>query len=859
MKRSRKLMISILACILAVSFAVGCNDVGKGPDDIIHVPPTVNPDDGSESGANDDPLSHTHNYGDQWMADDTYHWKECSCGSIDTREKHVLYENGEEGSGASRTCAVCGALMEVKQNMDVETSYYWGTSLVFEDETVLTRYSLNGYGMPIEACHYAVVDYGDAYAYSQFFPVAREYYNYTFSGALESVEVYCDRDAYSLGLFDAFGYSELYMAFEMIRDGSGRLAGAKIYLDGEDVSDRCLIFGYGDDGRVNSAELYVNDENNSLMGIVGIKDGRISSIAYGEKTVEMSYDENGDLATMSGTLTVTYEYDGTMPVGITSGVGEYADSLKYSYNGEGRLAESTLTVGGEVIRSVYTYSGEKLATMTVYDKINGREAERWSLSYVYSPEGALQRADKKEFLTEFLWWETRTTVDFYEAGGDHLALTAWVTTNDRSVPFEKESYFMDYDNEGYLIGKEVYRYVHSEDTRCYVLEYSEETRYTPGITGRLTEELYQTVSYGDDGKPEEKYKKERTVEYTNKAVTERISVSRCGANDHDYYTEATVTRQYEGGKLSYLERHEGDALIYTAHYQYNDRFNWYEVSSETVYNDDNMYDDGTGSSSTYSYDADGVLIKVVRRDRRHDVIEEKRYTAAGEGYYLSYYMAALPDDTSTAVEYNPDGSEKSVKHFDRWGKEMAASDFGLIYDEAGELVGKKTYDKGVLDTEVVFSRDDYGFLYISESIEYSANDPESRTVTILDMYGRHVKRYDYRNGRLISETELGEGADGPSCSIKSIFYNGDGSYTVTVNDPNCIDVFQYKYDAGGRLYEELHRVIGRRDGQFRNDIVRSTVYNEDGGRSVTDYDENGEKAVTRNYGKDGTLIDTVQH
>lgn len=279
-----------------------------------------------------------------------------------------------------------------------------------------------------------------------------------------------------------------------------------------------------------------------------------------------------------------------------------------------------------------------------------------------------------------------------------------------------------------------------------------------------------------------------------------------------------VTYEDGGGYLSLCNEH-GDC-VYAAYYAADG-----SVEHEERYE--------------YTYDADGSMLAETYYDGETLSAEyEYAQSSSGEIYFAK------------ATNYNEDGS-RSTGEYDEAGNMLyyanIAADGSVwdaaeyTYNDSGSWMGIKEYVNGTLAAEREYSLDAdgntlplreitynedgswYGIeydLYGNEVIEIE-NDADGNVVMDrrfehdYDAEGNKTLTKTYENGILIEEVEFLFGSDDEgswSMSGKTTIYHEDGSKTVSDTDLEATWHTEITYDAAGNVVEELRYEYDQDEG-----------------------------------------------
>ena len=307
----------------------------------------------------------------------------------------------------------------------------------------------------------------------------------------------------------------------------------------------------------------------------------------------------------------------------------------------------------------------------------------------------------------------------------------------------------------------------------------------------------------------------------------------------------------------------------------------------------------------YTYDADGNKLSCKSfSGETLNYEEEYALNASGESY-LFKETTCWEDGTSSVNEYDEDGNTLRSTSYDAEGN----PDYSYEYEYSPEAgwMREKAYEGDRLTSEQEFLMDEEGnqitirYVYYNEDGSFSVSEYDERGKETLEAYydaegkleseahyeneydaeGNLILRRTYEGDRLTEEMEFLFGADENgswSMSGKTTTYYEDGSKHVEDNDPEGAWATEITYDADGNVVEELRYEYeedengefvgskGYRDGRLFQEVqtiqgadgeTTGTIwidYHEDGGRTVTEYDETFELVKETIYDAAGNVV-----
>ena len=294
------------------------------------------------------------------------------------------------------------------------------------------------------------------------------------------------------------------------------------------------------------------------------------------------------------------------------------------------------------------------------------------------------------------------------------------------------------------------------------------------------------------------------------------------------------------------------------------------ISSEQVYE---IEYDADGNRASEKYYESGVLQG------------ETLYAPCEDGVYAVKYISYQEDGAKDINEYNESGDLISFVSYDADESKLCECLYEYAVSAHGASYEAKNYDYDY-QSEV---------LYISEYNEYG--DQISRAVCDLDGNEKSMDRFEYEyneNGdKMWLKQYTNDVLVHEILAYKVVFteeyimrfpetvidYNEDGTKLVTVNGDNGEIAHEACYNADGTVEYELFYTYetddegnwksikvndGERlitDTEYSLDadgmsyVAKVTEYNEDGSKTVCEYDENEELVKETRYNADGSVAE----
>ena len=306
----------------------------------------------------------------------------------------------------------------------------------------------------------------------------------------------------------------------------------------------------------------------------------------------------------------------------------------------------------------------------------------------------------------------------------------------------------------------------------------------------------------------------------------------------------------------------------------------------------------------YTYDADGNVQSETYYDGETLSAQYEYARSASGEIYLAKDTNYYEDGSKSVGEYDEHGNTLYYANMDAEGNVWDAAEY--TYNDAGDWAGVKEYVDGALAAEREYSIDAEGNMQLLKEISYNEDGSwigaeydlyENQVIEIhsnangnVELDRRFEHTYDedgnktltktYDNGVLVEEVEFWVGSDEDgtwSMSGKTTTYHEDGSKTVSDGDLEATWSSETTYDAAGNVVEELRyeytqdengeatSTKGYKNGKLFVETQAITTeegepgilwidYEEDGSKTVTEFDENFELVKETVYDAAGNVI-----
>ena len=233
-------------------------------------------------------------------------------------------------------------------------------------------------------------------------------------------------------------------------------------------------------------------------------------------------------------------------------------------------------------------------------------------------------------------------------------------------------------------------------------------------------------------------------------------------------------------------------------------------------------------------------------------------------------------DFVTVYNYDSYGALIRQSEYDADGKLQYECKSEIEYDENGNLLSDRFYVNGILESESEYALSRDGE---SRTVKYTVYyEDGSKTLHLYDEEGNLSETFMYEaDGNLFAKTDYESkyDADGFPFIAKETTVFADGTSGVQEYNEHMDYVFIGEYDENGTAlledsyeytYDEEGRKMGTKEYSFGvlirevvNGLVveddgwwtyqaKETVYNEDGTKTVYEYNENDELIKTTTYG-----------
>ncbi|WP_418057694.1 DUF6531 domain-containing protein [Pimelobacter simplex] len=513
----------------------------------------------------------------------------------------------------------------------------------------------------------------------------------------------------------------------------GRNVTAKLEQDanGYTVVARGLVrFGFDNAGLLWS----IRDRNGEGVQITRDTEGRVSRIANGARTLDLTYNAGGRLTTVTlpDARTVQYGYSGGL---LTSVTDTWGKTTTYGYDAEGRLEWEKDPRGKRVV---------KLA----YDAVTGRVTDQW---------------DALDNRSQFVWDPMRQTSTVIDPRGGR-----WVDEYDEGVLSRRidplgRVWSYDYDDKLQLIA--------ARDTRGRV------THMTYNAAGDMT------TSTGANGRVETTYnsRHDPATALNAKGVTSTFAYDATGNLTGTTRTAAgmpTLTETFTVNGRG-LVTSETDARGNTTTFEYNASGDLLKTTSPD------------GRTTTHTYDSVGRLTSttspagnVAGASASVKAANTTTYTYNGNDQVATVHHPSV--GTTTTVH---DDAARTTSVTDPRSRTTS-----FTYDDAGRVLTEQGPDPSVPAS--VSTYDSVGNLATvtdpaGRTITY-VYDLAAQITSATGPSGTFVYTYE-RGGKLASARR----SDGGASATTNFSYDKRGLITlVNYGDPGTPDV-SYTYDRHG--------------------------------------------------------------
>ena len=521
---------------------------------------------------------------------------------------------------------------------------------------------------------------------------------------------------------------------------------------------------------------------------------------------------------------------------------EHENRISYTtYTKNGKITgttrfENTYSGSGALIKTK-TYYFDKLDSENVYVELPNKETRRVT-SIQYSDYG-----DRREI--QYNEEDLKSSVKYYDEYENLYLEIKYEYTYDADgvLTLTKE-----YDGD--FLSLEI---VHSRTTYKYANDDTYESKQTSYFSDgtksvAIFNENHDTVS---------------RTEYTANGEVRYNNEYEYAFDDYGNYLSVKV---YTNGILSREEKHS--VTTGTDKYTYMSKYIEYrDDGSKRV----TLYDEHGNITSSTDYDKEGkeqqTIIYTFVRDDSGNLLSRKKHVNGKlvEEYEYSYYAN---DQTETYIskttEYNEDSTKTvstfdenyntlSIEEYDENGELTSKSTYEYVYDKSGEVVLKKYFEDSELceETEYAYVSGNSGRTYEYKTTRYYGDSTKS--VCIYDKNGNLLSEEEYdQNGLLVSSRTYEHVYDNNGNLLFQKQYE-NGKLTETSE-------YAYKTDGSGYTYcfkrtsygEGLSKQITTYTEDGKTDSL--VIYEEDGGKVVFVFSEDGDVVSETRYDKNGNVI-----
>ena len=307
--------------------------------------------------------------------------------------------------------------------------------------------------------------------------------------------------------------------------------------------------------------------------------------------------------------------------------------------------------------------------------------------------------------------------------------------------------------------------------------------------------------------------------------------------DGSLIEKTEVIYDKQGRETSRTRRDGDDFLLFESASTYDDTGS---RTSKGLYNN--------GNRVVSNYNEDGKITDSITTgpDGKQESRSTYQYDASGKNTVYTSYDAS--DKLSYQTEYHYDGDLR------------IGATSRSIYEDT-EYTYNYEYIFGPRNTKMgEHCRGDYNskYEYVQDMLDnwqplsFTLHEDNSIYINHTDWNQRHLytEQFD-ESGNLIYYSEDLYDESGEEAGSKSIFYEANGEYDITVFDKDFNIVYSEYYDANGVLTEKSENqydASGEKTGSI------STQYNSDGSYTISERNAQYYPLVTRFYDDIGTLL-----
>ena len=273
-------------------------------------------------------------------------------------------------------------------------------------------------------------------------------------------------------------------------------------------------------------------------------------------------------------------------------------------------------------------------------------------------------------------------------------------------------------------------------------------------------------------------------------------------------------------------------------------------------------------------------------------------------------IVTYEDGTKMLAAYNEYGDNTQFVFYAADGSVESEERYEHEYDADGNKVRETTYIDGVLSSELKYDKTAAGEVYMTEDVCYFEDG--TQCVNVYDEAGNLVRFVSYASDgsvefdylyeynadgswmsekvyygeTLTSEREYSVDADGCQNTLKEITYNEDGSWVgieYDLYENEVIEIhsdaegnveldrrYEHTYDADGNktltktydngvLTEEVEYFVGSDEYGSWSMSGKTTVYHEDGSKTVSDQDLEATWSSEITYDASGNVVEELRY
>lgn len=513
-------------------------------------------------------------------------------------------------------------------------------------------------------------------------------------------------------------------------------------------------------------------------------------------------------------VTTSYTYDevGNM-TSVTDGNGNVT---KYSYDEFGRVVKTTNALGN-CAYTTYDVSGNVLTStdyagnVTTYtydnlDRLTGKTNNDGTVNYTYTVDGKISTVTDSNGVTMFTYdnMDGLTRVDYPDGNYVAYSYDNACRLTKVTTPFGSTSYEYDLlDRLTRVVDRNGYATAYEYDKNGNRTRVTYANGYTTTYDYDLLNRLIRQETVDNDGETVVQYvytlgaagerkavsELDRTVEYTYDNLYRLISETITEGEKITVYTYA-----YDNVSNRILKTVDGAETVYTYN-ALNQLISDSDTSYEYDLNGNLIRVIGTGNSALYEYNCENKLVKATVQSGNNVIVETYTYDYSGNRTSKTTntngsveYVKYLNDNsnlTNVLAEIDETGTVKCIYTLgaDLISQECDGKVSVYIYDGHGSVVGLAAMNGKVTDT---YKYDAFGNLIKStgstvNNYKYCGEQTDSTT----GLYYLRARYMDTSTGRFISQDSYAGSISDPVSLHKYLYAN---SNPVTYSDPSGYSV-----------------------------------------------------------------------